>query len=540
MTIPSSPPISVPPPSANVAPPLGVKHVIAVGGGRGGVGKSVVAVNLAVYLAQLGRKVLLIDADPSGAELHTALGLGPLSSLPSGPSSGAARSDDELEEDDLTAVPTQVPGLSLVPQRYRAGSTVPVRPGRKARWARELKHLEADYVLLDLGAGTQPATLDLFLLADFGICVTAPEPPSIEASYRFVRALFVRALRRALVKDRFKLRLVERAELELGPLPAPHELVHAIARYDTNLGQLAASELSRIRPRLVVNSARLRADTDLGFSVCDLARRHLGVSFDYVGHIEQDDAVWLSVVHQRPVLIDSPTSKGARNLERIARRILALAASRDQEREAETVSLSPAHPNLYEVLLAHRGATDEELRRAYKRQRDLYQPGSLPLTSLLREGEQRRELLRIEEAHDTLLDPLRRKAYDASIFPEAEAEAPRSVETDSALLAERAVLRQELSREINAETEFTGRLLTKVRESLGVELLDIARETKISVSHLAAIESESFAELPALVYTRGFVQQLAKFLKLDPAQVTKTYLRRLRAFRAEADGEAPH
>src|SRR5215216_3051112 len=274
MTIPSSPPPSVPPPSANVAPPLGVKHVIAVAGGRGGVGKSVVAVNLAVYLAQLGRKVLLIDTDPSGAELHTALGLGPLSSASAGAPAGSQRESEDSEEDDLTAYPTQVPGLSLVPQLYRAGSTVPVRPGRKARWARELRNLEADYVLLDLGAGTQPATLDLFLTADFGICVTAPDPPSIEASYRFVRAAFVRALRRALVKDRFKLRLVERAEAELGPLLAPQDLVHAIARYDTNLAQLAASELSRIRPRLVVNSARLRADTDLGLSMCDLARRH--------------------------------------------------------------------------------------------------------------------------------------------------------------------------------------------------------------------------------------------------------------------------
>ena len=538
MTIPSSPPPSsvAPPPSANVAPPLGVKHVIAVGGGRGGVGKSIVSVNLAVYLAQLGRKVLLIDTDPAGAELHTALGLGPLSSLVPGPSGQAASSDD-LEEEALTAVPTQVPGLSLVPQVYRAGSTVPLRPGRKARWARDLRNLEADYVLLDLGAGTQPATLDLFLTADFGICVSAPEPPAIEACYRFMRAAFVRALRRALVKDRFKLRLVERAEAELGALPSPQALVHAIARYDTSLGQLAATELSRIRPRLVINSARLRADTDLGLAMGDLARRHLGVNFDYVGHIEQDDAVWLSVVHQRPVLIDSPTSKGARNLERIARRILALAASRDQERQADMVPLSPAHLNLYEVLLAHRGATDEELRRAYKRQRDLYQPNSLPLTSLLDEAEQRRESARIEEAHDTLLDPLRRKAYDASIFPETEAEAPRSPAADSALLAERAALRQELSREINAETEFTGRLLTKVREAMGVELTDIARETKISVSHLSAIELEAFHELPALVYTRGFVQQLAKFLKLDPTQVTKTYLRRLREARAEAE---PH
>ena len=134
MTIPSSPPPSVPPPSANVAPPLGVKHVIAVGGGRGGVGKSIVSVNLAVYLAQLGRKVLLIDTDPAGAELHTALGLGPLSSLTPGPSGQASASDDP-EDEALTAVPTQVPGLSLVPQVYRAGSTVPVRPGRKARWA---------------------------------------------------------------------------------------------------------------------------------------------------------------------------------------------------------------------------------------------------------------------------------------------------------------------------------------------------------------------------------------------------------------------
>src|SRR6187402_2193847 len=337
MTIPSSPPPSGGPPSANVAPPLGVKHVIAVGGGRGGVGKSVVAVNLAVYLAQLGRKVLLIDADPAGAELHTALGLGQLVAPTSGTGGAAAAAaalrsgDDTSEEDDLTATPTQVPGLMLVPQLYRTGSTVPVRPGRKARWARELKNLEADYVLLDLGAGTQPATLDLFLTADFGICVSTPEPPSVEASYRFMRAVFLRALRRALVKDRYKLRMVERAESELGPLPSPQELVHAIARYDTTLGNLAARELSRIRPRLVVNNSRLRPDTDLGPAMCDLARQHLGVNFDYVGHIEQDDAVWLSVVHRRPLLIDSPTSKSARNLERIARRILALAASRDPQ-----------------------------------------------------------------------------------------------------------------------------------------------------------------------------------------------------------------
>ena len=67
-----------------------------------------------------------------------------------------------------------------------------------------------------------------------------------------------------------------------------------------------------------------------------------------------------------------------------------------------------------------------------------------------------------------------------------------------------------------------------IRESQGVELSDIAQRTKISVTHLNAIENESAGDLPAAVYVQGFVQTVAKVLKLDPAQVSKTYMRRLR------------
>ncbi len=528
VTTPSTPP---PDSSQGIAPPPGVRRTIAVAGGRGGVGKSVLAANLGVYVAQLGRSVLLIDADPAGAALHTVLGI----DLPN----VSEGNNEDGEDDDLQPLPTQVPGLQLVPQGYRIGSTVPVRPGRKPRWARQLSKLDIDYVILDLGAGTGPATLDLFLSADIGITVSSPEPPSIEATYRFARALFQRMMRRLLTKDRFKMRLLERAEAELGPLPPPQDLVRAVARYDSNLGALASAELAKLRPRLAVNNGRLRGDTELGPAMCDMAERYLGVNFDYVGHIEQDDAVWLSVVHRRPLLIDSPTSKSARNVERIARRVLALTTTREQQQEVRTLSLIPGEPNLYDVLWTHQSASDEDLRRAYKRQRELYQPGSLPLTSLLKGDQLRTEQARVEEAHDTLLDPLRRKAYDASVFPAERAEAPaRNAALDSALEAERAMLQKELSREINGETEFTGSLLRKVRESQGIELSEIAKLTKISSTHLQAVEAERFAELPALVYTRGFVQQLAKFLKLDATQVSKTYLRRLREWRALSDGDS--
>jgi flagellar biosynthesis protein FlhG len=525
-----SPPSYSPDSSQGIAPPPGVRRTIAVGGGRGGVGKSVLAANLGVYVAQLGRSVLLIDADPAGAALHTVLGI----ELPN----TAVTSGEDEEEESLVALPTQVPGLQLVPQGYRVGSPVPVRPGRKPRWARQLQKLDIDYLIIDLGAGTAPATLDLFLGADIGITVASPEPPSIEATYRFARALFQRVMRRLLTKDRFKMRLWERAEAELGPLPPPQDLVRAVARYDSTLGELAAAELAKLRPRLVVNNGRLRGDTELGPAMCDMAERYLGVNFDYVGHIEQDDAVWLSVVHRRPLLIDSPTSKSARNLERIARRVLALSTTREQQQNVRALSLVPGDPNLYDVLWTHQSASDEDLRRAYKRQRELYQPGSLPLTSLLKGDQLRAEQARVEEAHDTLLDPLRRKAYDASVFPAEQAELPkRNAGLDSALEAERSMLQKELAREINGETEFTGTLLRKVRESHGIELSEIAKLTKISSTHLQAIEAERFAELPALVYTRGFVQQLAKFLKLDPTQVSKTYLRRLREWRALSDGD---
>ena len=508
-----------------------MRRTIAVGGGRGGVGKSVLAANLGVYVAQLGRSVLLIDADPAGAALHTVLGVDmPNTAEPSG---------EDDEEDNLVALPTQVPGLQLVPQGYRIGSTVPVRPGRKPRWARQVQKLDIDYVILDLGSGTGPATLDLFLSADIGITVASPEPPSIEATYRFSRALFQRIMRRLLTKDRFKMRLLERAEAELGPLPPPQDVVRAVARYDSNLGELAAAELAKLRPRLVINNGRLRGDTELGPAMSDMAERYLGVNFDYVGHIEQDDAVWLSVVHRRPLLIDSPTSKSARNVERIARRVLALTTTREQQPEVRPLSIVPGDPNLYDVLWTHQSASDEDLRRAYKRQRELYQPGSLPLTSLLKGDQLRTEQARVEEAHDTLLDPLRRKAYDASVFPAERFEAPaRNAALDSALEAERSMLQKELAREINGETEFTGTLLRKVRESQGIELSEIAKLTKISSTHLQAVEAERFAELPALVYTRGFVQQLAKFLKLDATQVSKTYLRRLREWRALSDGDS--
>lgn len=508
-----------------------MKKLVAIGGGRGGAGHSVLTVNLGVYLAQLGRKVVLVDADATCPALHSMLGV----EVPAD-----ADEQDPIEEEELNPLGTPIQGLTLIPQKYSTGTTSPVRPGRKPRWARQLQNLDADYILIDLGAGTSPASLDLFAGADLGICVTSPDPPAVEGTYRFLRGLFQRKLRRLFIRDRHRARIVERVQKELPPLPSPLAVLRELLRYDRAIADLAAAELASITAYLVTSSTKMRQDVELGRSMSEMAGRYLGSHAEDLGHVEQDDAIWLSVVRRRPLLLDNPSSKSGRNIERIARRMVAVLTSRAARAPRATAWHSDNLPSLYDVLWTQPSASDEELRRAYKRQRELFQSGSLPLASLLSEAALELERMRLEEAQKTLLDAVRRRAYDLSYFPEKEARAPEPSQAQSeARRLEQVALRAELAHEIHAETEFTGELFRRVRESQGIELEEIAQKTKISLAHLAAIENEDFGSLPAEVYTRGFVSQVAGLLGLDKTQATRSYLRRLRTRRkAAVEGRA--
>jgi flagellar biosynthesis protein FlhG len=514
---------SFPPPSVELDHLDGVRgarRVLAVGGGRGGVGKSLIAQNLAVYFAQLGKSVALVDCDLTGTNMHTQFGLDALTHpIPL----------DGPPEDLLKSlVATSVPGLSILPGPHDAiEPPLQLRAGRKSRWLARLKALPVDYLVIDVGPGHGHLPVDVMLAADFAICVTVPEPPAIEATYRFVRAAYRRKLRRSLVKDRFRLSLVDRAIKEIGKLPSPLDLIRALTKIDRGLAELAWAEAQRMHLYLAVNQTRVRTDLELATSMSALCRRHYGVSLDELGWIESDDTVWLSVRRRKPLLVDSPTSKAARNIERIARRVVALtAAKQDHRGMAPPVPIE--QPDHYAVLGIGRSSNDEEIRRAFKRQREVYATGGLATTSLLDESELGGAQSHVDEAHDTLLDPVRRRAYDLSMFPEPDAPAQSSAVPRPALAAEQLMLQGELAREIGPDTEFSGPLLRKVRESQGIELVEISSRTKISRSHLLALEEEVYGDLPAIVYVRGFVTELAKYLRLDPAQVQRTYLRRMR------------
>ncbi|MGO8999139.1 MAG: helix-turn-helix domain-containing protein [Polyangiaceae bacterium] len=497
-----------------------VRRVIAVGGGRGGVGKSLVAGNLAVYFAQLGKSVVLVDGDATGGNLHAHFGV----------AASSAPEPDDLAALTQSLVATSIPGLSILPAPHDAVEPpLALRAGRKLRWLGRLRALPAEYLIIDVGPGHGAFALDIMAAADVALCVTVPEPPAIETTYRYLRASFRRHLRKSIVRDRFRVHLLDRALRELGRLPSPLDLVRALSKIDRALGEIAWSEANRLRHALVVNQTRVRTDLELGAWMSGLTWRHYGLRLDEIGHIEHDDTVWLTVRRNKPLLVDAPTSKAARNIERIARRVLALGTLRgDRASAPPALPLDP--PTHYTVLGITRSANDEEARRAYKRQREVYSAGGLATSSLLTDTQLKSEQGRLDEAYDTLLDPIRRRAYDLSTFPEQDEPAAvgaRAVRP--ALAAEQIMLQGELAREIGPDTDFTGALLRKVRESQGIELGEIVARTKIGRTHLAALEEERFGDLPAVVYVRGFLSEVAKFLRLDPAQVQKTYLRRMRA-----------
>ena len=386
-----------------------------------------------------------------------------------------------------------------------------------------LRSLSADHVVVDLGAGTHRSLLDLWLEADISVFVTLPEPTAIDGTYRFVRAVFARQLLRSAADSEERRQLLA-ALREMGNTPPPLDLARRLEERSDPLAARVRATMESFRFPFVVNQTRLRADLELGDWMETVARRRLGVRLDYIGYIDSDDTVWNTLRAGRPLLVESPGTKASRNIEKIARRLLAIDAGKHRRKSLPHVPPATHH----DLLEVDRGATDEEIRRAYKRVREIYAPGSLACYGLFDEDGLERLRARLDEAHDVLLDPARRRPYELSVFPpepkierDADDERPMGPTPPPPI--------------ITPETDFTGGLLRAVRESRGVALKDVGQKTKIGLAFLRAIEEDDFAQLPAAVYVRGFVTEIAKFFSLDPEHVSRTYVRRYRRWNEERE-----
>jgi flagellar biosynthesis protein FlhG len=289
-----------------------------VGGGKGGIGKSMVSANLGIALAQAGNRVLMVDADLGGANLHTCLGVPqPQTSL----SDFLAQPSMKLED---VAIPTGVENLSLIAGALDALDAANPRQQQKLRLLRHLQGSAADYLLLDLGAGTSFHVLDFFLIADHCLLVLLPEPTSVENAYRFIKASFFRRLQN--IQDQYGIGdLVDAAmTTREGAAKTPYEFIARVKQKDRKVGAELEQELAKFKIKLVVNQARTPADLDVGNAVVSAWKKFFGLEMDYLGAIRYDDEVWRSVRKRRPVLLEKPESEAASGVKQVADRLLTI------------------------------------------------------------------------------------------------------------------------------------------------------------------------------------------------------------------------
>ena len=191
----------------------------------------------------------------------------------------------------------------------------------------------------------------------------------------------------------------------------------------------------------------------------------------------------------------------------------------------------------YEVLGLDHRASRERIDKAYRFHVELYDDAALATYSLLEPHEVRAARIQIREAYEVLSDPARRRAYDVSLGlvradePAAERHDPARPAAPAAAAAPAdgsadqrpappAPVRERLAGPV------TGQALREFREERG-GLREIAAASKVGVRFLEYIEQDRHSDLPAPVYLRGFLQEYARCLGLEPQATADAYLARV-------------
>jgi len=297
--------------------PLGLgPRIVAVGGGKGGIGKSIIVANMGMILAGRGRKVVLVDADLGGANLHTCLGIEP-----------PERTLGDFVERRVTSLENciqTVDGVSIGLISGARDSLNAAHPKfhQKLRLLQHLRRLDADLVLLDLGAGTSFNTIDFFIHADESLAVALPEPGAIENLYRFLKTAFYRSLKRATADDDIA-RLIDMAmEQRPGrPIPTPADLLNEVAKTDKERSQQLLLRMQQFKPRILLNRTRNFSDVELGYAIQKACYHYFGTGFDFAGFLSDAAEVSESTKRRYSVTASHPHSQFIRQLKAICFRL---------------------------------------------------------------------------------------------------------------------------------------------------------------------------------------------------------------------------
>ncbi|HYF76259.1 MAG TPA: MinD/ParA family protein [Symbiobacteriaceae bacterium] len=241
-------------------------RAIAVTSGKGGVGKTNISINVAHALMTAGKDVLLMDADLGLANADILLGTVPPYHL-----GHLLRGEREIRE-LIHRTPT---GLKLIAGGSGVVELANLPDRQLQRFLTALGQLEgqADYLIVDTGAGLSNTVLEFVLAADQVLVVTTPEPTSLADGYATIKTL--------------------------------------------------AQRLPSVDVKLVVNQAERLDEADAAAErIVTTARNFLGLTVEHLGTVPRDPAVWQAVRRQTPFLLGYPSAPASRAVTAMVQKLL--------------------------------------------------------------------------------------------------------------------------------------------------------------------------------------------------------------------------
>ncbi|HHW30465.1 MAG TPA: MinD/ParA family protein [Clostridiaceae bacterium] len=240
--------------------------IITITSGKGGVGKTNITVNLAIALGELGKKVIILDADLGLSNIEVLLGIAPQYTL------GDIIYNNKSIFDVITTGPNNIRFIS-----GGSGADVLVKLNKEVldRFILNIGMLDkiADIILIDTGAGLSDSVTSFIMAADEVILVTTPEPTSLTDAYALIKTV--------ITKDRNK------------------------------------------KINLIVNKAEdEREAKDIINKISLVVNRFLGVKLNPLGFILQDQAVVKSVKQQNPFYMKYPNSDATKSIKDISKKIV--------------------------------------------------------------------------------------------------------------------------------------------------------------------------------------------------------------------------
>lgn len=293
-------------------------HIVPIASGKGGVGKSLVAANLSIALAESGRRVVLVDLDLGASNLHVMLGLSSV-----GRGVGTWLSAPNAEFSDILLA-TDYPNLRFIPGDAEIPGLANIASQQKTRLIKKLLSLDADYLVLDLGAGTGANILDFFLTASQGIVVTAPALTATLNAYLFLKNAVFRLMWTTFKKGTAAYSYLEGlrkdgSSLQKAYVPA---ILEQIGRIDPENRAVFDAKAAKFRPRLIMNMLEDPKDAEKAQKIRRSSRQYLNLDVEHLGILYRDDLQDIALGSRIPILRYKPQSVLSQAIYRMADKLV--------------------------------------------------------------------------------------------------------------------------------------------------------------------------------------------------------------------------